>query len=90
MWGSQFARNANIMSEMNRLKSRGDRGSPCQSPTLEEKGWPNIEPSLILEVVLMYVFSISVQNFGPLITIFRNRRGLLTLSYAFCKSMKAA
>ena len=83
--------NANIMSTMNRLNSRGDSGSPCLRPTDVVNDWLNLACSLMPEA-LMYIFSISLQNCGPnlYIIIFRNRRGRLTLSYAFCRSMKAA
>ena len=83
---------ANIMSAINKLNSRGDSGSPCLRPTDVVKGWPNLAPSLKQDEVLMYIFSIILQNCGPspYIIIFRNRRGRLMLSYAFCRSMKAA
>ena len=36
---------------MNKLNRRVERGSPWRRPTLE-KGCPNLEPNVILEVVL--------------------------------------
>ena len=41
-----------MRSAMNKINRRGERGSPWRRPTLEEKGCPNLEPNLILEVVL--------------------------------------
>ena len=32
---------ANRRSAINKLNRRGERGSPCWRPTLEEKGWPS-------------------------------------------------
>ena len=53
-WGrSQLERKANIRSAINRLHRRGERGSPWRRPTIDEKDWPNLDPSLTLEVVLM-------------------------------------
>ena len=76
--GSQFERKAEMRSAMNRLKRRGERGSPGRRSTLEEKDSPN----LIREDVLAYVCSTSLQNFGPrpLRTNLRKRSGRLTLS----------
>ena len=81
-----------MMSAMNRLNSRGDKGSPCLSPTDVVNGWPSLAPSLMREGALIYMFSTSLQNCGPSphIIIFRNRRGRLTLSYAFWRSINAA
>ena len=36
--GSQLEWNAKMRSAINRLKRRGESGSPCWRPTLEEKG----------------------------------------------------
>ena len=90
--GSHLLVNAKIRSATNKLKSSGERGSPCRRPTLEEKGVPSMVPSLMQNEALAYMFSISWQNLGPRSeeTIFLNNRGRHTLSYAFCRSMKAA
>ena len=83
---------ANIISAMNILISRVESGSPCLSPTDVVNGWPSLAPNLMREGALMYIFSTSLQNCGPSphIIIFRNRRGRLTLSYAFWRSINAA
>ena len=52
MGGSQFERKANMRSAIKRLNRRGERGSPWHRPTLEEKGWPSLAPSLMREEVL--------------------------------------
>ena len=90
--GSQLDLEAKMMSAINRLNSSGDSGSPCLRPMDVAKGWPSLAPSLIQEDALMYMFSTSLQNCrpSPHIIIFRNRRGRLTLSYAFCRLIKAA
>ena len=41
-----------MRSAIKKLNGRGERGSPCRRPTLEEMGWPSWEPSLMREVVL--------------------------------------
>ena len=70
---------AKIRSATNKLKSKGERV-------------PSAVPNLMQEEALAYIFSISWQNLGPRPeeTIFLNNRGWHTLSYAFCRSMKAA
>ena len=89
--GSHLFVKAKMRSATNKLKSRGERGSPCRRPTLEEKGVPSAVPNLMQEE-FAYMSSISWQNLGPRPeeTIFLNNRGRHTLSYAFCRSMKAA
>ena len=46
--GSQLDLNANIMSAMNRLNSRGDCGSPCLRPMDVVNDGPNLAASLML------------------------------------------
>ena len=41
-----------MRSAIRRLNRRGDKGSPWRRPTLEEKGCPSLELSLIRDVVL--------------------------------------
>ena len=83
--GEHLVVKAKIRSATNKLKSSGERGSPCRRPTLEEKGVPNMAPSLMQEEAFSYMFSINWQNLGPRpeVIIFLNRRGRHTLSYAF-------
>ena len=90
--GSQLDLKANIMSAMNILNSRGDSGSPCLSPMDVVNDWLSLAPNLMREEALMYMFSTSLQHCGPNphIIIFRNRRGRLTLSFAFWRSIYAA
>ena len=57
--GEHLVVKAKIRSATNKLKSSGKRRSPCQRPTLEEKGVPNMAPSLIQEEAFSYMFSIN-------------------------------
>ena len=57
--GSQSILNANTKSAMKRLKRRGDRGSPCLSPTFVVKDWPSLLPTLIQDDAWAYIFSTS-------------------------------
>ena len=55
--GEHFVVKAKMRSTINKLKRSGESGSPWHKPTLEEKGVPNMVPSLIQEDAFSYIFS---------------------------------
>ena len=57
--GEHLVVKAKIRSATNKLKSNGERGSPCRRPTLEEMGVPHMVPRLIQEEAFSYMFSIN-------------------------------